>query len=75
MQIKTLVGKQRLTTIDYGKVVMYKGFHCIVVNGPFNASAKDLPIVRLNDGKLLAVSKDEELHVVTDVYLASEYTD
>jgi len=75
MQIKTIVGKVKLESVDYGSVVMFKGFHCIVVNGPFNASAKDLPIVRLSDGKLLSVPKREELHVITNVYLASEYTD
>lgn len=75
MQIKTMVGKKKLESIDYGSIVMYKAFHCIVVNGPFNNEATKLPIVRLTDGKLLTVPKKEELHVVKDVYLASEYTD
>ena len=74
MKISTTLGKERLEAIEYGSVVMYKAFHCIVVNGPFNNSATELPIVRLSDGKLFSVPKREELHVVNDVYLATEYT-
>ena len=75
MQIKTTLSKKRLESIEYGAIVMHKAFHCIVVNGPFNNEATKLPIVRLTDGKLITVPKKEELHVIENVYLASEYTD
>ncbi len=76
MQIKTTLSKKRLESIEYGAIVMHKAFHCIVVNGPFNSEVDaKLPIVRLTDGKLITLPKKEELHVIENVYLASEYTD
>ncbi len=75
MKIKTTLGKERLESIAFGEVVMYKAFHCIVVEGPFNHDAVQLPIVRLSDGKLLSVPKKEELHIVKDVYLATDLVD
>ena len=75
MRINTNQNKEALESIDYGSVVMYKSFHCIVVNGPFIATAPELPIVRLNDGKLLSVPKKEKLSVVVDAYLSTKVED
>jgi len=75
MRINANQNKERLEAIDYGSVVMLKGFHCIVVNGPFNAHATDLPLVRLHDGKLIQAKKDELLTIVKDAYLSTKVGD
>jgi hypothetical protein len=69
VKIQSNQGKTELSCIVYGDVVMYKGFHCIVVDGPFDHNARKLPIVRLTDGKLLEVLKDEKMYVYDNATL------
>jgi hypothetical protein len=75
MRINTNQNKVALESIDYGSVVIYDSFHCIVVNGPFNKDARELPLVRLNDGKLLSAGKRQLLTVVGDAYLSTKVAD